>query len=215
MKILIIEDDKIIREALKKELSKWNYQVEVAMDFNNILKEVDNSTPDLILLDIILPSFNGFYFCEQIRKKSTVPIIFLSSKNENMDIVMAMQMGGDEYITKPIEFDILVAKIHAILRRSYDYKNPEIILRYGKLSLNIGKSVLELGSSTTELTNTELMIVKELFLAKGAFVSRNKLLESCWKTAEFIDDNTLAVNISRIRNKFSEIGLDNMLVTKR
>lgn len=215
MKILIVEDDKIIRDILKKELTKWGYEVELVEDFNNVLQDVKAFSPDLILLDIVLPNFNGFYFCEQIRVESTVPIIFLSSKNENMDIVMAMQMGGDEYITKPIELDILVAKVQALLRRSYDYVSGEVLLNYGGLVLNIGTSTINFNKRYEELTNTEFMIMKELVLAKGMFVSRNKLIESCWKSSEFIDDNTLAVNISRIRSKLSDIGMKEVLVTKR
>lgn len=215
MKILIIEDDKNIFEALKRELESWNYEVCGIREFSNIIAEFNEYKPHLVLLDIMLPYNNGFYWCSEIRKISKVPIIFLSSKSENMDIVMAMQIGGDEYITKPLDLSICTAKIKAILRRCYDFASNSDFLSFGNIYLFPDKSQIVKDASRVDLTKTESLIMQALFMAKGDVVSREKLIEKCWKGDDFIDDNTLAVNMTRLRKKLASIGIENLIGTKK
>lgn len=172
IKILIVEDDEIIANVMKRELEKWNYQVILIDDFNNVMNLFRAEKPQLVLLDIVLPYFNGYYWCQEIRKESKVPIVFISSKGENMDIVMGVQTGGDDYITKPIDMFVMVAKIQAILRRSYDFVTEIKILNYNQVSLDLGESRVLFEEQNMELTRTELQIMESLFRAKGQIVSR-------------------------------------------
>ena len=215
MKILIIEDDIAIFEALKKELESWNYEVRGISNFNEIIEEFNQFKPHLVLLDIMLPFNNGFYWCAEIRKISKVPIVFISSKSENIDIVMAMQIGADEYITKPLDLSISTAKIKALIRRSYDFSNLMDYLNIADVYLYTDKASIEKNGKSVDLTKTELVIMQALFMAKGNVVSRENLIEKCWKGDEFIDDNTLAVNITRLRKKLSSIGIDDFIATKK
>lgn len=215
IKILIVEDDEIIANVMKRELEKWNYQVILIDDFNNVMNLFRAEKPQLVLLDIVLPYFNGYYWCQEIRKESKVPIVFISSKGENMDIVMGVQTGGDDYITKPIDMSVMVAKIQAILRRSYDFVTEIKILNYNQVSLDLGESRVLFEEQNMELTRTELQIMESLFRAKGQIVSREKIMEKCWSGDHYIDDNTLAVNVTRLRKKLDAIGLDNFIITKK
>ncbi|PID82911.1 MAG: DNA-binding response regulator [Clostridiales bacterium] len=215
IKIMIIEDDKIISSKLKKALEKWNYSICEVSDFSNILEEFESEKPHLILLDILLPYYNGYHWCTKIRNKSNVPIIFISSKSNDMDIIMAMQFGGDDFITKPINIEILVAKISALLRRSYDFIKLNDELEYKGVKLKLSETKIIYKNKDIELTKTELMIADALFKEKGSVVSRSNLMEKCWKGDDFIDDNTLAVNITRLRKKLKEIGLENFIQTKK
>lgn len=215
IKILIVEDDEIIANVMKRELEKWNYQVILIDDFNNVMNLFRAEKPQLVLLDIVLPYFNGYYWCQEIRKESKVPIVFISSKGENMDIVMGVQTGGDDYITKPIDMFVMVAKIQAILRRSYDFVTEIKILNYNQVSLDLGESRVLFEEQNMELTRTELQIMESLFRAKGQIVSREKIMEKCWSGDHYIDDNTLAVNVTRLRKKLDAIGLDNFIITKK
>lgn len=215
IKILIVEDDEIIANVMKRELEKWNYQVILIDDFNNVMNLFRAEKPQLVLLDIVLPYFNGYYWCQEIRKESKVPIVFISSKGENMDIVMGVQTGGDDYITKPIDMSVMVAKIQAILRRSYDFVTEIKILNYNQVSLDLGESRVLFEEQNMELTRTELQIMESLFRAKGQIVSREKIMEKCWSGDHYIDDNTLAVNVTRLRKKLDVIGLDNFIITKK
>ncbi|MDY6231331.1 response regulator transcription factor [Peptostreptococcus porci] len=215
MKIMIVEDDEIIKSSLKTELEKWGYEVYCLENLNNVVAEFQSEKPQLVLLDIVLPFFNGYYWCQEIRKISKVPIIFISSKNENMDIVMAMQFGGDDYITKPINLDVTIAKIQAMLRRSYNFVNDIDYLSFGKIQLILSEAKVDFSGMNVDLTKTEMMILESLFKEQGAVVSREKIMDRCWQGDSFIDDNTLAVNVTRLRKKLSSIGLDGLVMTKK
>lgn len=215
MKIMIVEDDEIIKSSLKTELEKWGYEVYCLENLDNVVAEFQSEKPQLVLLDIVLPFFNGYYWCQEIRKISKVPIIFISSKNENMDIVMAMQFGGDDYITKPINLDVTIAKIQAMLRRSYNFVNDIDYLSFGKIQLILSETKVDFSGMNVDLTKTEMMILESLFKEQGGVVSREKIMDRCWQGDNFIDDNTLAVNVTRLRKKLSSIGLDGLVMTKK
>ncbi|SFE55229.1 response regulator transcription factor [Peptostreptococcus sp. D1] len=215
MKIMIVEDDEIIKSSLKAELEKWGYEVYCLENLDNVIAEFQSEKPQLVLLDIVLPFFNGYYWCQEIRKISKAPIIFISSKNENMDIVMAIQFGGDDYITKPINLDVAVAKIQAMLRRSYSFVNDIDYLSFGKIQLILSETRVDFSGMNVDLTKTEMMILESLFKEQGGVVSREKIMDRCWQGDSFIDDNTLAVNVTRLRKKLSGIGLDGLVMTKK
>ncbi len=215
MKIMIVEDDMVIANAIQKELSKWAYETYICKDFSGIVDDFKRENPHLLLLDINLPQVNGYYVCGQIRKFSNVPIIFISALNEKSDILSAMQMGADDYICKPIDLGITVAKIQALLRRTYEMNTDFDSLVYKDLSLNISKSCLYYVEKVIELTFTELQIMSELMKHPEQYISKNKLIETCWKNEQFIDDNTLAVNMTRLRKKLKEAGLDGVIETKK
>ena len=215
MKILIVEDDNDIAEILANELSVWGYDTVCVKDFNNVLDEFKSEKPELVLMDIILPYFNGFYWCQKIREISKVPLMFISSKSEDIDIVQAMQFGGDDYIVKPINIQIVRAKIVALLRRSYDFAEETDYLTFGNVKLLLSAAKLEFMGKAAELTRTELMILETLFKDRGAVSKRDKIMDKCWQEENFIDDNTLAVNMTRLRKKLAEIGLDNFIQTKK
>ncbi|MDK6805433.1 response regulator transcription factor [Aerococcus sp. UMB7834] len=215
MRILIIEDDHLIAQLLEDHLRKWQYDVTCVQDFTRILEHVDTFDPHLILLDVNLPIYNGYYWCQEIRRQSQLPIIFISSRTEAMDMVMAMQMGGDDFISKPLELSVLVAKIQALLRRSYDFSVPANELTYHDVKLHLDTSQLTYGNQDIDLTKTELLILQTLFKAQGALVSREALMDACWLDEAYIDDNTLAVNISRLRKKLARINLREFILTKK
>lgn len=213
--ILIIEDDETIVTILKQELEKWGYQISVVDDFNHVMDTFSKENPQLVLMDIILPYFNGYHWCEEIRKISNIPIIFISSRSEKMDIVMGMQIGGDDYITKPIDLDVTVAKIQAVLRRSYDLIDQSDYLKYKNLHLYLGEAKLEYKNDKVSLTRTELKIMESLFRVNGKYVSREKIMEKCWQGDSYIDDSTLSVNINRLRKKLKKINLPDLILTKK
>ena len=215
MKILIVEDDNDIAEILANELSVWGYDTVCVKDFNNVLDEFKSEKPELVLMDIILPYFNGFYWCQKIREVSKVPLMFISSKSEDIDIVQAMQFGGDDYIVKPINIQIVRAKIVALLRRSYDFAEETDYLIFGNVKLLLSAAKLEFMGKVAELTRTELMMLETLFKDKGAVSKRDKIMDKCWQEENFIDDNTLAVNMTRLRKKLAEIGLADFIQTKK
>lgn len=215
MKILIIEDDFTIASSLKKQLEKWDYEVTIADDFQNLTDLVEQIQPHLILLDITLPSYNGFYWCQEFRKITKAPIIFISSRKESMDIVMAMQFGGDDFIQKPFDLEVVVAKVQALLRRSYTFTNAIEFLSFDGVYLYLKEATLVYQDKTESLTKTELLLMEPLFKAQGQIVSRETLLNSCWQNENFIDDNSLSVNINRLRKKCSNLNLDNLIQTKK
>lgn len=215
MKILIVEDDENIFRILKNELESWNYEVLGISNFNKVIDEFLNFRPHLVLMDIILPYNNGYFWCGEIRKVSNVPIVFISSKNENMDIIMGMQFGGDDYITKPLDLNVTLAKIKAILRRSYDFVNSVDFLSFGEVYLFMDENKLKFNEKEISLTNTENIILRVLFRAKGQVVKREAIMEKCWHGDDYIDDNTLAVNITRLRKKLSDINLKDFIQTKK
>lgn len=214
-KILIVEDDSVIAQALASHLSKWNYDTRCIEDFKNIIEEFDQYEPQLVLLDIMLPFFNGFHWCQEIRKVSEVPIIFLSSANDNMNIVMAMNMGGDEFIEKPFDLNVVTAKVQAILRRSYSFQGTVNVMEYHGALLNLNDATLANGEQKLELTKNEFRILQMLLENAGKIVSRDSIITRLWESDEFIDDNTLTVNIVRLRKKLEQIGLEQMIRTKK
>lgn len=214
-KILIVEDDNVIADSIKKHLEKWEYQVHCVTDFKDVLKDVTSFKPELILLDITLPFYNGFYWCKEIRKLTKVPIIFISSADDKMNIVMAMDMGGDDFIAKPFDLTVLTAKINAMLRRSYSFKANLNILEHKGVILNLSNAVLSKGGNDVELTKNEFKIMKLLMENAGEMVKRDTIMIHLWDSDSFIDDNTLTVNLTRIRKKLSQIGAEDYIETKK
>ena len=215
MKILLIEDDKTIASVLGEELLQWGYQTEVIHDFNNVLEEFKAFEPDLVLMDITLPYYNGFYWTQKIRQGSNVPIIFISSHTESIDMIQAIQFGADDYITKPIDIAVTRAKIQAIIRRTYDYSVDTDRLLYKDLTLSLSSARLEGKNFSLDLTRTELLILEVLFNMKEKIAKREEIINHCWQGDDFIDDNTLAVNMTRLRKKLSAAGLSNLTQTKK
>lgn len=215
MKVLIVEDDFVIAESLENELSQWNYDVIVAKQFDNILDYFKVHQPQLVLLDINLPTFNGYHWCQEIRKESNVPIIFISSRTDNMDQIMAIQMGGDDFIEKPFNLSLTVAKIQALLRRTYDLAVSHNELTVQGCQLVVDKATLYHNDESVQLSFTELQILQMLFRNEGKYVSRTALIEKCWESENFIDDNTLAVNMTRLRKKLQSIGVKDLIETKK
>lgn len=215
MKVLIVEDDFVIAESLENELSQWNYDVIVAKQFDNILECFKAHQPQLVLLDINLPTFNGYHWCQEIRKESNVPIIFISSRTDNMDQIMAIQMGGDDFIEKPFNLSLTVAKIQALLRRTYDLAVSHNELTVQGCQLVVDKATLYHNDEAVQLSFTELQILQMLFRNEGKYVTRTSLIEKCWESENFIDDNTLSVNMTRLRKKLQSIGVKDLIETKK
>ncbi|WP_161877998.1 response regulator transcription factor [Alkalibacterium sp. MB6] len=213
--ILIVEDDQTIAESLKEELSKWNYAVHLIKDFNHVTEEFLEVRPQMVLMDIMLPAFNGYYWCQEIRKVSEVPIIFLTSKTDDMDMIMAIQMGADDYIQKPFRLSVVVAKIQALLRRTYDFNEQDDFLTMNQLILKPMDLTVSYNGETATLTKNECKIMEVLFKGKGEFVSKDRIMKELWEDESFIDGNTLAVNITRLRKKLRDIGKDEAIVTKK
>ena len=213
--ILIVEDDRTIAEKVSEYLSQWAYNVRVAEDFQDIIGEVSRFSPDLILLDIMLPYYNGFYWCKEIRKLFKVPIVFISSASDNMNIVMAMDMGGDDFIAKPFDLAVLNAKVGAVIRRSYSYTGQMNIIEHDGVILNLLDSTVNYNGKQTELSKNELQIFAMLMENAGSIVSRDTIMMRLWDSESFIDDNTLTVNVTRIRKKLSNIGLLDFVKTKK
>jgi len=214
-KILIIEDDNVIAESIKKHLEKWEYQVQCVIDFKEVLRNVTSFKPELIILDITLPFYNGFYWCSEIRKFTKVPIIFISSADDKMNIVMAMDMGGDDFVSKPFDLTVLTAKINALLRRSYSFNTNLNILEHNGVILNLSDAIISNGDKNIELTKNEFKIMQLLMENAGEMVKRDTIMINLWDSDSFIDDNTLTVNLTRIRKKLSRIGVDDYIITKR
>ena len=214
-KIMIVEDDATIAHALAAHLERWDYGTRCVEDFKNILGSFAEFDPQLVLLDIMLPFFNGFHWCQEIRKVSEVPIIFLSSANDNMNIVMAMNMGGDEFIEKPFDLNVVTAKVQAILRRSYSFQGTMNVMEYHGAVLNLNDATLVNNDKKLDLTKNEFRILQMLLENEGRIVSRDSIITRLWESDEFIDDNTLTVNIARLRKKLEQIGLEQMIRTKK
>ena len=214
-KILIIEDDLTIANTLKNHIKTWAYEAECIIDFKDILSEFIEYKPHLILLDISLPFYNGFHWCSEIRKVSKVPIIFISSASDNMNIVMAMTQGGDDFIAKPFDLNVLMAKVQALLRRTYDFVNDTNLLEHNGAILNLGETTLTYNDRKLELTKNEFKILEILFENKGKVVSRDSIMTKLWETDSYVDDNTLTVNIARLRKKLEDAGLSDFITTKK
>ena len=214
-KILIVEDDSTIAEKIKNHLEQWAYNVNIAENFSDILKEVSDFQPDLILLDITLPYYNGFYWCAEIRKLFKIPIIFISPADDNMNIVMAMNMGGDDFIAKPFDLTVLTAKVGAIIRRSYSYAGQVNVIESNGVLLNLMDGTCVYDGKKAEFSKNEFQILALLMENAGSVVSRDTIMIHLWDSENFIDDNTLTVNITRIRKKLKDIGLDDFVKTKK
>ncbi len=214
-RILIVEDDMTIANVLAAHLRRWDYEVECVEDFKNVMERFAAYEPQLVLLDIMLPFFNGFHWCQEIRKVSEVPVIFLSSAGDNMNIVMAMNMGGDEFIEKPFDLNVVTAKIQAVLRRAYSFQASGNIMEYRGLFLNLSDASVTYKEQRLELTKNEFRILQILLENVGKIVPRDTIIIGLWKSDEFIDDNTLTVNVSRIRRKLMELGLEDLIKTKK
>ncbi|HEL1642612.1 response regulator transcription factor [Streptococcus suis] len=214
-KILVIEDDKTISQLVAKNLINWGYQVQEVQDFQMVLEQMEEFQPHLILLDIGLPFFNGYYWCQEIRKTSRVPIMFLSSHDQPMDIVMAINMGADDYVTKPFEMTVLLAKIQGLLRRTYDFVGEQSLLWFEEVSLDLKTMQVSYGQDVEELTRNEFQILRVLFEHGKEVVSREELMRELWNSDIFVDDNTLSVNIARLRKKLAELNLPDVIATKK
>ena len=214
-RIFIIEDDEIIANLLKKNLCSWGYDVSCAQDFSNIIQEFARLDPQLVLLDLKLPFYNGFHWCEEIRRISQVPIIFISSAADNMNMVMAMSRGADDFIAKPFDMDVLTAKIQAILRRTYSFGTPGNVLEYKGALLNPPRCTLTWNGHDIALTKNELRILEILLEHAGKTVSRDALMTRLWESDSFVDDNTLTVNITRLRRKLEVECLKDFIITKK
>ncbi len=213
-RILIVEDDRGIAEAIKNLVEMWDLQAMCARNFRNLMADFARYDPHLVLLDIVLPFFNGYYWCSEIRKVSKVPVIFISSVSDNMNIVMAMNLGADDFIVKPFDQNVLIAKIQAMLRRTYDFGTQIPILEHRGAMLNTGDNTLTYQEKKVPLTKNEYRILLSLMENKGKVVSRERLMEQLWESDSFIDENTLTVNVNRLRKKLEAIGLINFITTK-
>ncbi|MGY3779034.1 response regulator transcription factor [Isobaculum melis] len=214
-KIMTVEDDRAIREMIAENLTKWQFEAFTTTNFSNVLEDFLAEKPHLVLLDINLPIYDGFYWCQKIREVSKVPILFISSRNNNMDMVMAMNMGGDDFISKPFSIEVLIAKINATLRRSYDYVDLQTdILEHQGIILNLDSGTLKINEQIIDLSKNEYKLLHILMKNHGKIVSRDKLLRSLWDDERFVDDNTLTVNINRLRKKFESAGVGHFIETK-
>lgn len=214
-KIWIVEDDAAIASVIQKKIEAWGLQAKCAEDFRNLLAEFSAFDPQLVLLDISLPFYNGYHWCGEIRKVSKVPIVFLSSASDNMNIVMAMNMGGDDFIAKPFDLNVLTAKIQAILRRTYDFSGQTLLLEHRGALLNTADLSLTYNGERVDLTKNEYRILQTLLENKGGVVSRETLMQRLWETDSFVDENTLTVNIARLRKKLEAAGLCDFISTKK
>lgn len=214
-RICMVEDDPLIAKKVKNHLESWDYEVTLIEDFSNVMAEVEACNPHLILMDIKLPSYNGYYWCQEIRRTSKVPIMFLSSASDNMNIVMAVNMGGDDFLAKPFDLDVLTVKIQAMLRRSYDFVDAGDTLEYRGMILNLGDATVLYNGNRVELTRNELKILQTLLENKGKIVTRDILMTKIWESDDYIDENTLSVNVNRLRKKLAEMGLEDLIVTKK
>ncbi len=214
-KIVIVEDSEFIRVELKTYLERYGYEVEAPDSFENIIEYINKSNANLILLDINLPLYDGYYICREVRKKSDVPIIVVTSRDSQVDELMSMNLGADDFITKPYNTEILIARVSAILKRSYGKNSNEEIMSYGDLKLNLANGSIAYNSNTIELTKNELRILAYLIKNRGKIVPRDTLMDALWQSDLFLDDNTLSVNVTRLRKKIEEIGLDNIIETRR
>ncbi|MGX9134660.1 response regulator transcription factor [Rummeliibacillus sp. JY-2-4R] len=214
--ILLIEDDEAIAKLIQKHFAQWDMQVEIPIDFKHVMDNFQKVQPQLVIIDIQLPAFDGFHWCREIRSITKVPILFLSSRDQPMDMVMAMQMGADDYIQKPFNMDVLIAKVQAILRRTYDYSEEKVehVIWNGATIDYLTSTILK-NNKTIELTKNEQFILRILLEHKDQIVSRDDLMRKLWDDERFVNDNTLTVNVNRLRSKLEELSLLDVIVTKK
>lgn len=216
MKVFIIEDDASIMTLIEERFAQWKFDVVGVMDFANVLQQFQREEPQLVIIDIQLPVYDGFHWCREIRMQSNVPILFLSSRDHPMDMVMAMQLGADDFMQKPFHMDVLVAKVQALLRRTYDYKEVQTdVERWCGASIQYDRAIVKYEEQQIELTKNELFILKVLVQQAGQIVSRDELMRKLWDDERFVNDNTLTVNVNRLRQRLEEIGLVDVIVTKK
>lgn len=213
-KLFLVEDDPDIAGAICARAAAWGFEIRCAQDFRRVLEEFLAFDPQLVLMDISLPFFNGYHWCQEIRKVSKAPILFLSSAADNMNIVMAMSLGADDFIAKPFDLTVLMAKIQALLRRAYDFAASAPVLSCRGVLLHTGEQTLSYEDKKIDLTRNEYRILLCLMENRGKVVSREKLMEALWETDSFVDENTLTVNIGRLRKKLEQAGLSDFIVTK-
>ena len=213
-RIYLVEDDAVIAGAVARHMEAWGCRVKAAEDFSNILEEFRSFAPQLVLLDIYLPFFNGYHWCTEIRKISRVPIIFLSSASDNMNIVMAMNMGGDDFIAKPVDLNVMTAKMQALLRRTYDMGSRVPVLEHRGAVLNLNDTSLVYEGQKIDLTKNEFRILQTLMEQRGKVVSRDTLMTKLWQMDVYVEENTLTVNVNRLRRKLEAAGLRNFITTK-
>lgn len=214
-KIFMVEDDEIIARSIREHLQAWNYDVCCVEDFSNVVAEFVRFDPQLVLMDITLPCFNGYHWCSEIRKISKVPVIFLSSAADNMNIVMAVNMGADDFIPKPFDLEVLTVKIQAMLRRSYDFAGTGSMLEHKGAILNLNETTLTYQEQKIELTKNEFRILEILMENKEKVVSRETLMTRLWESDNYVDENTLSVNVNRLRKKLEALGLEEFILTKK
>ncbi|MHC1722110.1 MAG: response regulator transcription factor [Aminipila sp.] len=214
-RILIIEDDFVIAKALETHLCNWGYEVKCEENFKEVISEFTAYDPQIVLMDVTLPYFNGYHWCREIRKISSVPIVFISSAGDNLNIVMAMNMGGDDFIIKPFDLNVLTAKIQAIIRRTYSFQGYTNIIEHNGVVLNLGNATLTYKEQKIELTKNDFRLLQILFESVGKVVSRESIMTRLWEDENFVDDNTLTVNITRLRKKLEEVGLEDYIKTKK
>lgn len=215
LKLLLIEDDASLFHEIRERLTQWSYEVHGVTDFGDVMGDFTRVKPDLVIIDIQLPKFDGFHWCRMIRSHSNVPIIFLSSRDHPTDMVMSMQLGADDFVQKPFHFEVLIAKIQAILRRAYNYNTVQNQLKtWCGATIDYDKNTVENESGRIELTKNEIFILKLLIDQKNKIVSRDEVMNSLWDDKRFISDNTLTVNVNRLRKKLDELGLGRRIETK-
>ena len=214
-KVMIIEDDLNAAQSISRFLETWGFQCKYLDNFQEVIEKFVEYKPEIILLDITLPRYNGYYWCEEIRKISKVPIIFISSISDNLNMILAMNMGGDDFVTKPFDLNFLLAKINSLLRRTYDFQGVMNIIACGDVVLDLDNAKLQYKGNIMELSRNDFIILKELMTHKGKNVSRDELIQALWSDNTFVDDNTLTVNITRVRNKLSKIGLEDFIITRK
>ncbi len=214
-KILIIEDDTVIRNEIADKLSKWDYEAHICTDFKNVLDTFKKIGPKLVLMDISLPFYNGFYWCSKIRESSSVPIIFISSASDSLNIITAINYGADDFLEKPFDLNVLIAKVQAILRRAYNMSVKTSQITYDDYCLDLSKLSFFSSATSVELSKNEVKILKFLISNRGKIISRNELMNELWDNDVFIDDNTLSVNITRLRKKLDANGIKNLIHTKK
>ena len=213
-RILIVEDDLSLARAMKKQIEAWGNEVMCAKDFHNLIPDFIRYDPHLVLMDIMLPFYNGYHWCSEIRRISNVPVVFISSASDNMNIVMAMNMGGDDFIPKPVDLQVMTAKIQAVLRRTYDMAGKVPVLEHRGAVLNLNSTVLTYQGERIELTKNEFRILQTLMENKGKVVSRDTLMTRLWQMDSYVEENTLTVNVTRLRKKLEGAGLADFIVTK-
>ncbi|MEL7649027.1 MAG: response regulator transcription factor [Sedimentibacter sp.] len=214
-KILIVEDDAVIASSVKNHIKSWGCEVMCVDDFENVFSIFASYSPHLVLMDISLPFYNGYHWCSEIRKVSKVPVIFISSASDNMNIVMAMNLGGDDFIAKPFDLNVLAAKVQAMLRRTYDFGGQTNLMEHKGAVLNVGDATLTYRSQKVDLTRNDFKILLILMENKGRTISRDMLMAKLWETDSYVDENTLTVNIARLRKKLETAGLCDFIITKK